>query len=83
MRGSVLVGGQESPLGGSFGLHHVAPLEIDGHQHRLKVGDHTFADRDHFRELTNRIRELPNVISTESFMYLELCKQLYNWGARL
>ena len=40
------------------------------------------ADRAHFRDLTNRIRALPDVASTESFVYLELYKQLYDWGTR-
>jgi Lrp/AsnC family transcriptional regulator for asnA, asnC and gidA len=40
------------------------------------------ADRTEFRALTNRIRALPQVASTESFVYLEMCKQLYTWGAR-
>jgi Lrp/AsnC family transcriptional regulator for asnA, asnC and gidA len=31
-------------------------------------------------DLTNRIRGLPGVVSTESFLYLELWKQLYDWG---
>jgi Lrp/AsnC family transcriptional regulator for asnA, asnC and gidA len=39
------------------------------------------ADRRHFRDLTNRIRALPDVASTESFLYLEMYKQLYDWGA--
>jgi Lrp/AsnC family transcriptional regulator for asnA, asnC and gidA len=34
-------------------------------------------------ELTGRIRSLDGVVSTESFMYLELWKQLYDWGARV
>ena len=38
-------------------------------------------DRRHLLELTNRIRELEGVASTESFLYLELWKQLYDWGA--
>ena len=29
------------------------------------------------------MRELDGVVSTESFLYLELWKQLYDWGARL
>jgi Lrp/AsnC family transcriptional regulator for asnA, asnC and gidA len=41
------------------------------------------ADRAQFRELTNRIRTLPGVASTESFVYLELYKQLYDWGTRV
>ena len=40
------------------------------------------ADRHHLLELTNRIRALGGVVSTESFLYLELWKQLYDWGAR-
>ena len=41
------------------------------------------ADRRQLLDLTNRIRELDGVVSTESFLYLELWKQLYDWGARV
>ena len=41
------------------------------------------ADRRQLLDLTNRIRALDGVISTESFLYLELCKQLYDWGTRV
>ena len=37
-------------------------------------------DRRALLDVTNRIRGLPGVVSTESFLYLELCKQLYDWG---
>src|SRR5207244_10004972 len=37
-------------------------------------------DRRHLLELTNRLRELPDVVSTETFVYLELWKQLCGWG---
>jgi Lrp/AsnC family transcriptional regulator for asnA, asnC and gidA len=40
------------------------------------------ADRRELLDLTNRIRALDGVVSTESFLYLELCKQLYDWGTR-
>ena len=40
------------------------------------------ADRRQLLDLTNRIRSLDGVASTESFLYLELVKQLYDWGAR-
>ncbi len=40
-------------------------------------------DRRHLLDLTNRIRALPGVVSTETFLYLELWKQIYDWGARL
>jgi Lrp/AsnC family transcriptional regulator for asnA, asnC and gidA len=40
-------------------------------------------DRRHLLELTSRIREIDGVASTESFLYLELCKQVYEWGVRI
>ncbi|WP_333768228.1 Lrp/AsnC family transcriptional regulator [Streptomyces sp. IBSBF 2435] len=40
-------------------------------------------DDDHLLELVNkRIRALPGVRSTESFVYLKLRKQTYTWGTR-
>ena len=39
-------------------------------------------DDDHLLELLQRIRNIPTVRSTESFVYLKLRKQLYNWGTR-
>lgn len=41
------------------------------------------ADRRQLLDLTNRIRALTGVVSTETFLYLELWKQIYDWGARL
>jgi len=41
------------------------------------------ADRRSLLDLTNRIRALDDVVATESFLYLELWKQLYEWGARV
>jgi Lrp/AsnC family transcriptional regulator for asnA, asnC and gidA len=41
------------------------------------------ADRRQLLDLTNRIRALDDVVSTETFLYLELWKQLYDWGARV
>ena len=39
------------------------------------------SDRRELLELTNRMRRLDGVISTEMFLYLEMWKQLYDWGA--
>jgi Lrp/AsnC family transcriptional regulator for asnA, asnC and gidA len=40
-------------------------------------------DDDHLLEvLSHRIRTLPGVRATETFVYLKLRKQLYNWGTR-
>jgi Lrp/AsnC family transcriptional regulator for asnA, asnC and gidA len=33
-------------------------------------------------DLTNRMRALEGVVSTETFFYLEMRKQLYDWGTR-
>ena len=40
-------------------------------------------DRRALLDLTNRIRQIDTVVSTETFLYLELWKQLYDWGARV
>lgn len=40
-------------------------------------------DDDHLLELVGRrIRTIPGVTRTETFVYLKLVKQTYNWGAR-
>jgi Lrp/AsnC family transcriptional regulator for asnA, asnC and gidA len=40
-------------------------------------------DDDHLLDIvSHRIRGLPGVRSTETFVYLKLRKQLYNWGTR-
>lgn len=40
------------------------------------------ADRHDLLELTNRMRALDGVVSTETFLYLDMVKQLYDWGTR-
>ncbi|TAM89179.1 MAG: Lrp/AsnC family transcriptional regulator [Jatrophihabitans sp.] len=41
------------------------------------------ADDEHLLQLVNRrIRTIPGVTRTESFLYLRLMKQTYNWGAK-
>jgi Lrp/AsnC family transcriptional regulator for asnA, asnC and gidA len=39
------------------------------------------SDRRELLELTNRMRALEGVVTTETFFYLEMWKQLYDWGA--
>jgi Lrp/AsnC family transcriptional regulator for asnA, asnC and gidA len=40
-------------------------------------------DDDHLLAVINeKIRSIPGVIRTETFLYLKLTKQTYNWGAR-
>lgn len=38
-------------------------------------------DDAHLLEVTNRIRSVPGVRSTETFIYLDLVKQTFTWGA--
>ena len=38
-------------------------------------------DRRHLLDVTNRIKAIDGVSSTETFPYLELRKQLYDWGS--
>ena len=41
------------------------------------------ANDEHLLQLVNqRIRAIPGVTRTETFLYLRLAKQTYNWGAR-
>src|SRR6266516_1612553 len=40
-------------------------------------------DRRGLLELTNRMRALDGVVSTETFLYLDLFKQLYDWGSNV
>jgi len=39
------------------------------------------ADDGDLLDLTNRIRSVPGVRSTETFIYLDLVKQTFTWGA--
>ena len=39
-------------------------------------------DRRELLDLTNRMRALDGVVTTEIFFYLEMWKQLYDWGTR-
>jgi len=37
-------------------------------------------DRHHLLELTSRLRSVDGVVSTETFLYLQLAKQVFAWG---
>ena len=39
-------------------------------------------DDDHLLEVLSRIRNVPSITSTETFVYLKLRKQTYSWGTR-
>jgi Lrp/AsnC family transcriptional regulator for asnA, asnC and gidA len=40
------------------------------------------SDEELLSVLSNKIRSIENVVSTETFMYLQLRKQTYSWGVR-
>jgi Lrp/AsnC family transcriptional regulator for asnA, asnC and gidA len=37
---------------------------------------------EHLLEILGRVRAIPTVTATETFVYLKLCKQTYSWGTR-
>jgi Lrp/AsnC family transcriptional regulator, regulator for asnA, asnC and gidA len=39
-------------------------------------------DDDHLLEILSRVRGVTSVTSTETLVYLKLCKQTYSWGTR-
>ena len=39
-------------------------------------------DDDELLEILGRVRAIPSVTATETFVYLKLCKQTYSWGTR-
>jgi len=39
-------------------------------------------DDEQLLEILGRIRAIPSVTATETFVYLKLCKQTYSWGTR-
>ena len=39
-------------------------------------------DDDHLLEILSRVRSVPSVTGTETFVYLKLRKQTYSWGTR-
>jgi Lrp/AsnC family transcriptional regulator for asnA, asnC and gidA len=41
------------------------------------------SDRGELLEVTNRMRALDGVASTETFIYLHMVKQLYDWGTHV
>ena len=39
-------------------------------------------DDDELLGILSRVRAIPSVTATETFVYLKLCKQTYSWGTR-
>ena len=63
-------------------LTEVSYLVITAGQYDLLV-EVVCEDDDHLLEIiTKRIRAIPGVTHTETFVYLKLRKQIYTWGTR-
>ncbi len=45
------------------------------------IGEVVVADEAELLAVTNAIRAVPGVVSTETFIYLDLVKQTFAWGA--
>jgi Lrp/AsnC family transcriptional regulator for asnA, asnC and gidA len=73
------VTGVTNPLGLGFEAQAMVGVRTTGPPERV-ADEVVCADRHGLLDVTNRIRRLPDVVSTESFLYLELWKQLYDWG---
>lgn len=63
-------------------LTEVSYLVITAGQYDLLV-EVVCENDDHLLEIiTKRIRSIPGVVHTETFVYLKLRKQIYTWGTR-
>ena len=64
------------------GLDEVDYVVITAGSYDLLVEVVCESDEDLLRVLSTKIRTIDNVLSTETFMYLQLRKQTYSWGVR-
>jgi Lrp/AsnC family transcriptional regulator, regulator for asnA, asnC and gidA len=63
------------------GLHEIDYVVITSGSFDLLV-EVVCEDDDHLLEILSRVRAVPSVTSTETFVYLKLRKQTYGWGTR-
>jgi Lrp/AsnC family transcriptional regulator for asnA, asnC and gidA len=63
------------------GMHEIDYVVITSGSFDLLV-EVVCEDDDHLLEILSRVRAVPGVTSTETFVYLKLRKQTYGWGTR-
>jgi len=64
------------------GMKEVDYLVVCAGQYDI-LAEVTAEDDEHLLEIVNRrIRAIPGIRSTETFVYLKLRKQIYTWGTR-
>jgi Lrp/AsnC family transcriptional regulator, regulator for asnA, asnC and gidA len=85
------VTGVTNPLGLGFEAMAMVGVRVTGPPEPIaeeigsweEAGYVVITDRRDLLDATNRIRGLEAVVSTETFLYLDLWKQLYDWGAHV
>ena len=65
----------------SHGRRRMAMIGIRTEGATDRLAEVVVADDRHLLEVTNRIRSVQGVTSTETFIYLDLVKQTFTWGA--
>ena len=63
------------------GMHEIDYVVITAGSFDLLI-EVVCEDDDELLEILGRIRAIPNVTMTETFVYLKLRKQTYSWGTR-
>lgn len=80
---AVKTAGPPQPVADEIASWHEADyVVVSAGQYDLLV-ELVAADRHELLELTNRMRALDDVVSTETFLYLDMVKQLYDWGTHV
>jgi Lrp/AsnC family transcriptional regulator for asnA, asnC and gidA len=74
-------GDLERVAGHLAGMHEIDYVVITAGSFDLLI-EVVCEDDDQLLEILGRIRAIPSVTTTESFVYLRLCKQTYSWGTR-
>ncbi|MCD7101344.1 Lrp/AsnC family transcriptional regulator [Pseudoclavibacter sp. 13-3] len=75
-------GDLEAVAAGLAGIDEVDYVLLTTGRFDLLVETVTADDEEFFTLLNQRIRKVPGVRATETFMYLKLVKQSYKWGTR-
>ena len=63
------------------GMHEIDYVVITAGSFDLLI-EVVCEDDDQLLEILSRVRGIPSVTTTETFVYLKLCKQTYSWGTR-
>ena len=64
------------------GMAHPERSDVLGDRYADVLAEVVCEDDDHLLEILGRVRGVPCVTSTETFVYLKLRKQTYSWGTR-